>query len=92
VPTTDLGDASSLRALTRLISTRTFPVAKPYTAPRRDVDGIRTRHDRVCRDASRIHEYAAEFVAFDNRDGPPAAANRAVSAGPAWPVPTMIAS
>ena len=34
-----------------------------------NMDRIGTRHERLCRGASRIHACAAKFMAFDNRDG-----------------------
>ena len=33
------------------------------------MDRIGTRHERLCRDASRIHACAAKFMALDNGDG-----------------------
>ena len=34
-----------------------------------NMDRIGTRHERLCRDASRIHAGAAKFMAFDDGDG-----------------------
>ena len=63
-------EAASLRALIRFISTRTSPVAETiFRASAGNMDRIGARHQRLCRNASRIHAGAAKLMAFDNRDG-----------------------
>src|SRR5271165_7029949 len=92
-PLLDLAEAASLRAFTRFISTRTSPVVKPYSAPRRAawiasalatsvLVGVHPVFTHVPPNLSR--SMIATVL--------PAPANRAASDGPAWPVPMMIAS
>src|SRR5260370_8323116 len=90
----DRPEISSLRALTRFISTRTSPLtAKPYSAPRRAtwaayalatsvLVGIHPVFTHVPPNLSR--SIMATVI--------PAAANRAAKGGPACPVPIIITS
>src|SRR4249920_206928 len=93
-PVFDRPATSSLRALTRFMSTRTLPfIVKPYSAPLRATwaayalamsvfVGIQPVFTQVPPNLWR--SIMATVM--------PAAANRAAKAGPAWPVPMMIVS
>src|SRR5215469_1923436 len=93
-PLVDRPTTSSLRALTRFISTRTSPLTtKPYSAPRRATwiasalatsvfVGVHPVFTQVPPNLSR--SIIATVL--------PAPANRTARGGPAWPVPIMIAS
>src|SRR4029434_5376329 len=93
-PWFDRPATSSLRALTRFISTRTSPLTtKPYSAPRRATWAAY---------ALEISVFVGMHPVFTHEPpnlwrsiiatAMPAAANRAAKGGPAWPVPMMMAS
>src|SRR5688572_24586521 len=93
-PLFDRPETSSFRAFTRFISTRTSPVmAKPYSAPRRATCAAYALATSVL---VGIHPVFTQVPPNLWRSimatVMPAAANRAAKAGPAWPVPMMMAS
>src|SRR5580698_8966383 len=93
-PRLDRPEISSLRALTRFISTRTSPLTtKPYSAPRRATWAAYALAMSVFVGMHPVFTHVPpnlwrSIMATDM----PAAANRAAKDGPAWPVPMMIAS
>src|SRR5580692_12460936 len=92
-PLFDLAEAASLRAFTRFISTRTSPVAKPYSAPRW---ATWTAYALATSVFVGMHPVFTQVPPNLCRSLIatvfPAPANRAARDGPAWPVPMMIAS
>src|SRR5262249_12799195 len=85
---------SSLRALTRFMSTRTSPLkTRPYSAPRRATWAAYALAMSVFVGVHPVFTQVPpnlwrSMMATDM----PAATNRAAKDGPAWPVPIMIAS
>src|SRR6185369_9108544 len=93
-PLFDRPETSSLRALTRFISTRTSPLAtKPYSAPRRATCAAYALATSVFVGMHPVFTHVPPNLWRSiMATSMPAAANRAAKDGPAWPVPMMIAS
>src|SRR6185369_515826 len=93
-PLFDRPETSSLRALTRFISTRTSPLAtKPYSAPRRARCAAYALATSVFVGVHPVFTHVPPNLSRSIiATVMPAAANRSARDGPAWPVPMMIAS
>src|SRR5271157_3280815 len=93
-PLFDRPATSSLRALTRFISTRTSPLTtKPYSAPRRATCAAYALATSVFVGIHPVFTHVPpNLLRSIMATAIPAAENRAAKDGPAWPVPIMIAS
>ena len=93
-PLLDCPAISSLRALTRFMSTRDRAIdhdAVLAGAPRQ-LRGVGARHQRLRGNATGVDASAAEALRSTMATFMPAPERRAASAGPACPVPITIAS
>src|SRR5215468_1702692 len=92
-PLFDRPETASLLALTRFISTRTSPAAKPYSSPRRATWAAYALATSVLVGMHPVFtQVPPNLWRSIIATVMPAAANRAAKDGPAWPVPMMMAS